>query len=88
MNTTVVQAGSVARFTSSSVLTRRRPIDDRARKEARRLVVVCFGPLLLAAFLARLTGWRWQPWPPAAESRQSVVREAWDTAETVVGLSL
>lgn len=45
----------------------------------------CFAVLLPVALLARLSGWRWQPWPLAADGRRSVLREARLMTGTIVG---
>ncbi|MEM8982571.1 MAG: hypothetical protein AAGC71_06070 [Pseudomonadota bacterium] len=35
-----------------------------------------FAAALPVAFVARVTGWRWKPWPPSANGYQGVFREA------------
>lgn len=43
--------------------------------------------LLTVAAVARLTGWRWQPWPPGRDGYGSIVRETSDMACRVAELS-
>ena len=43
--------------------------------------------LLVVASAARLTGWRWRPWPPGRHGYRSVVRETFDRARQVAQLS-
>ena len=42
----------------------------------RFLWLVCFMALLPVAVVARLSGWRWRPWPARADGYQSVVQES------------
>lgn len=60
---------------------------ERESREFQRLVVISLLPFLMFAVVAKLTGWRWKPWPAGAEGRQSVVREAWQAAETSIAFS-
>jgi len=50
----------------------------------RLLWLVCFSVLLPLAVVARLSGWRFRPWPHKADGR-SAIREASAMSETVVG---
>ena len=47
--------------------------------------LVCFAVLLPVAIVARLSGWRWRPWPAGANGYRSVVREALRKSATVAG---
>lgn len=46
--------------------------------------MLCFALLLPVAIVARLSGWRWCPWPSQGE-RRGAIREARAASETVVG---
>lgn len=56
----------------------------REHRQFRWLVLVGFLLLLVPAALARLSGWRWRPWPPGREGYRSVVGEAREAAETYI----
>lgn len=43
--------------------------------------------LLTAAALARMTGWRWRPWPPGRDGYRSIVGETSRMAGQVAQLS-
>lgn len=61
--------------------------DRGARRERRQfnwMIGLCFLVFFVIALLARLTGWRWRPWPPGAAGYGSVVDEALREANTVV----
>ncbi len=47
--------------------------------------LICFSVLLPVAIVARLSGWRWRPWPAKSDSGRSAIREASAMSETVVG---
>ena len=51
----------------------------------RFLWLVCFAVLLPVAIVARLSGWRWRPWPAKTTAGRSAIREASAMSETVVG---
>lgn len=51
----------------------------------RLLWLVCFTVLLPVAIVARLSGWRWRPWPAKTNGGRSAIREASAMSETVVG---
>ena len=62
----------------------------RAQEEQRefnRLVAAAFLILLVPAALGRLSGWRWQPWPPGRQGYRSIVGEAREAAETYVTMA-
>lgn len=40
------------------------------------LFFVLFIALLPVAFLAAVTGWRWQPWPPGNQGYRTFINEA------------
>lgn len=55
------------------------------RRQFRWMVAVGFLLLLLPATVARLSGWRWRPWPPAGrEGYGSIIGEAKAAAETYI----
>ncbi len=47
------------------------------------IFVLSFAAVLPVAAVARVSGWRWQPWPPGAAGYQTVVREARLAAGTI-----
>ena len=51
----------------------------------RFLLLVCFAVLLPIAFVARLSGWRWKPWPAGDEGYRSPIQEAKAAAVTIAG---
>jgi len=57
------------------------------RRQLGRLLVAGFVLLLVPATLARLTGWRWQPWPPGPQGYGSIVGEARSAADAYVPLA-
>ena len=69
---------------TSKTLTR------RLRKEevwsCRIIWLVCFAVLLPVAIAARLSGWRWRPWPAArASGYRSAFKEAKSMSATIAG---
>jgi hypothetical protein len=58
------------------------------RWHCRLLFTVCFLALWPIALVARLTGWRWQPWSRGAGRPRSAFREALTMAEIAVGTVL
>ncbi len=59
----------------------------RDRRRASWMVAAVFLVLLVPAAFGRLSGWRWQPWPPGRKGYRSLVAEAWEAAETYVTLA-
>jgi hypothetical protein len=55
--------------------------------QCRALWLATYIAVLPAAIGARLTGWRWQPWPPRADGYGSVFKEADSLAKTIVGIT-
>lgn len=55
-------------------------------RQLRRALFAGFLLLLVPAAIARLTGWRWRPWPPQprAEGYGSIVQEARAAADNYV----
>lgn len=52
----------------------------------RILWLVCFVVLLPVAVAARLSGWRWRPWPAArASGYRSAIKEAKSMSATITG---
>lgn len=47
--------------------------------------LVCFAVLLPIAIVARLSGWRWRPWPARGNGYRSAFREAQRVSATVAG---
>lgn len=48
----------------------------------------CFTVLLPITLLARLTGWRWQPWPPGPGGYGSVFGETLSRSRVLAGLAI
>ena len=51
----------------------------------RLLWLVCFSLMLPVAMVARLSGWRWQPWPAGANGYRSVFHEARHVSTSLAG---
>lgn len=51
----------------------------------RLLMLICFAALLPIAVVARLSGWRWQPWPSGPDGYESIFRESLTMATTIAG---
>ena len=62
--------------------------EERRAFDGNRRVIegVCLLAFLPIAAVARLDGWRWQPWPPGPEGYGSVLSEARAMASTVAGI--
>ena len=64
-----------------------KPSTGTTHREEQRLFTVifccCFVVCLVAATLARLTGWRWRPWSPGPEGYLSIFAGARREAFTV-----
>ncbi|MFK8051638.1 MAG: hypothetical protein AB8F65_01600 [Woeseiaceae bacterium] len=54
----------------------------------RLLSIFCFVGTLPVALIARLSNWRWQPWPPGRSGYRSVYREAVTAAKTAAAIAL
>jgi len=66
------------------------PASASTRSERRQfllMVALAFPLLLGVALIARLSGWRWQPWPPGRDAYRSVFHEAKAAAETYIGFA-
>lgn len=74
-------AAPVAVAPTPLVLRRRGDADTR---QYRWMVTAAFLLLLLPATVARLSGWRWQPWPPGPDGYRSIVGEAREAAQTYI----
>ena len=48
----------------------------------------CFAVLLPISLLARLTGWRWQPWPAGPKGYGSVFGETLTRSRVLAGLAI
>lgn len=59
---------------------------DADRRQLQRMIQISFIALLLPALIARLTGWRWRPWPPGPEGYSSIIAEARAAADTYIPL--
>ena len=60
------------------------------RSEARQyrwMVALAFPVMLVMAAIARLSGWRWQPWPPGPMGYRSIVTEAKEATVTYIGFA-
>jgi light-harvesting complex 1 beta chain len=57
---------------------------DGENRQLRRMLMVGFLLLLVPASFARLTGWRWRPWPPGPKGYGSIISEAKAAANTYV----
>jgi len=72
-----------------AVVARQGNLTHGLRKEeiwsCRFLLVMCFAVLLPVAIMARLSGWRWRPWPSGAEGYRSPFEEARHMAATITG---
>ena len=51
----------------------------------RLLMLTLFAALLPIALAARLSGWRWQPWPSGPNGYESIFRESLTMATTITG---
>lgn len=58
--------------------------DWRSFQRTVRTALIFF---LAVACVARLTGWRWRPWPPGPNGYGSILHEARDAAENCVATS-
>ena len=47
--------------------------------------LVCFAVLLPVAIVARLSGWRWRPWPAGGRNYGSPFEEARKLSATIAG---
>jgi light-harvesting complex 1 beta chain len=65
-------------------VNRRMSPSDAEHRQYRRLFGLCFVVFLIVASMARITGWRWKPWPPGPEGYRSIIAEAKREANTVV----
>lgn len=54
----------------------------------RLLSGVCFVGMFPVALIARLSNWRWQPWPPGRRGYRSAYREAVTNAKTAAAIAL
>lgn len=54
----------------------------------RLLSALCFVGTFPVALIARLSGWRWQPWPPGRSGYRSIYREAITAAHTAAAIAL
>jgi hypothetical protein len=62
-----------------------RSVSRGERWHCRVLWLVGFAASLPLAFVARLTGWRWQPWSAGPNGYRSVLSEADSMATQLVG---
>jgi hypothetical protein len=59
----------------------------REMRQFRWMVAVALPLLLAVATVARLSGWRWKPWPPSGKEYRSVLQEATEAAETCISFA-
>ncbi len=71
------------------MLTPRRPYGMRREElwSCHMLWLIAFVLFLPIAVIARVTGWRWQPWSPGPDGYRSCFREADSIANLIVGIS-
>ena len=63
-------------------------IRNRDQWHCRLLFLACFLALLPVAAVARLSGWRWKPWPKGSHGYRSAWQEARANAAIAVGTVL
>jgi light-harvesting complex 1 beta chain len=78
-----VQGGDMEAAAQRPVARRLAP-GDADYRQYRRLFGLCFVVFLIVASMARMTGWRWKPWPPGPEGYRSIIAEAKREAHIVV----
>ena len=64
---------------------------SRKREEVlsgRLIAVACFAVFLPVALVARLSGWRWRPWPPGPSGYGSVIAETRSMARSIAGIAI
>lgn len=49
---------------------------------------LCFVPMFAVALIARVSNWRWQPWPPGRDGYRSAYREAVNASRTAAAIAL
>lgn len=54
-------------------------------QSCRMIEMICFAVLWPVALIARLTGWRWRPWPPGPKGYTSAFGEARTIAGIIAG---
>jgi len=64
-----------------------RSVSREERWHCRLLWLVGFAASLPLAIIARLTGWRWQPWSARPDGYRSVLSEADSMATQLVALA-
>jgi hypothetical protein len=63
----------------------------RKREEVfsgRLIQCACFTVFLPVALVARLSGWRWRPWPPGPSGYGSVIAETRSMARSIAGIAI
>ena len=60
--------------------------DDRF--SGRLIEASCFTILLPITVVARLSGWRWRPWPPGPDGYNSVLGETRSMSRVLAGIAL
>ena len=48
----------------------------------------CFTLFLPVALVARLSGWRWKPWPPGPSGYGGVIAETRSMARSIAGIAI
>lgn len=65
------------------------PVSKREDRLTGRVIEAsCFIVLLPISLLARLTGWRWRPWPPGPSGYGSVLGETRSMSRVLAGIAL
>jgi hypothetical protein len=54
----------------------------------RLVAALCFMPMFAVAVIARISNWRWQPWPPGRNGYRSAYREALNASRTAAAIAL
>lgn len=54
----------------------------------RLIAGACFAVFLPVALVARLSGWRWRPWPPGPTGYRGVIAETRSMARSIAGIAI
>ena len=70
------------------VTTTHQRFSQASEAQFRVLAGICFVAMFPVALAARLSNWRWQPWPPGRAGYRSAYREAKSAAKTAAAIAL